>query len=353
MERITLTKDNLHTTLSRAESVLESGGIVIYPTETMYGVGVDATNQQAVGRLLKYKNRPAGKPISVLVADQVSAETIVQLNEVAKNAYQTFLPGPVTIISQTKGVVDPRLCSELGTLGIRISSHLFAAQLAEEFKRPITATSGNASGKARPYSIETLLSGLSETQKSQIDLIIDAGALPRREPSTVIDTTTPTQEIIRAGEYFLELHDSKASSSEEETITIARQIMHGLLHVLPEKPLVFALEGEMGAGKTHFTKGIAQALQIKDVISSPTYTIMKEYETSDARLLHMDLWRLETVTAEEFGIEEYLKTGTVTVIEWAAPLLPYLRTLKNDIVGYRIYIEPTSEHERTIKIGNL
>ncbi len=86
--------------ISQTVKILKSGGLVIYPTETVYGAGVDAANPQAVQKLSQFKARPLGKPYSVAVSDQKMAEKFVCLNDTAKKLYQTFLPGPLTIISK-------------------------------------------------------------------------------------------------------------------------------------------------------------------------------------------------------------------------------------------------------------
>jgi L-threonylcarbamoyladenylate synthase len=357
MEHIHLTSENQAAALERAIAVLRNGGIVVYPTETMYGVGVDAKNPDAVKKLLQFKNRPAGKPISVMVPTLSVAEGIVELNDTAYGLYKTFLPGPVTVISHSKRIVDPALESEFGTLGIRISSHPLALELATSYGSPITATSANSSGKARPYSIERMLSGLSDRQTSLIDLILDAGELPHNEPSTVIDTTQEIQEVVRAGAHFERLMPPFVSKNEEETKDFAFGLLPSFLHALKEKPVVFALQGEMGAGKTRFAQGVAKALQVKEQVTSPTYTIMKEYvgvaDEESVTLIHMDCWRLNEVSPEEFGIEEYLKPGTVLVIEWASPLLSYFQENSQKYVGYHLLFDIKDENTRVLTVGAL
>ncbi len=356
MQRIKLTQQNTAEVIAQAVQVLRAGGLVIYPTETMYGIGADALNPEAVTKMLRFKNRPAGKAVSVLVANQEAAEQIVELNDEARRLYRTFLPGPVTVISQSRNAVDPRLQSELGTLGIRISSHPLAQGLAEAFGRPITSTSANASGAARPYTIETALSGLSEHQKNLVDLILDAGELPHNEPSTVIDTTQQTQ-VLRAGAGLANLVPSYHTESAEETMQLAETLMKSFLHALSEKPVLFALEGEMGTGKTQFAKGVAKALQITQPVTSPTYTLMNEYDGVSAgkpvRLIHIDCWRLDAVNPDELELDEYVQPGTVLVVEWAAPLLPYFKKKAERLVGHHLLFFPTSESGRDIGLEAL
>ena len=347
MQRILLMPETTAAAIAAAVAVLKDGGLVMYPTETVYGIAADATNADAVTRLLAYKNRPAGKAVSVLVTDQAMAEQYVELNATARNLYATFLPGPMTVISKSRGTADARLASELGTLGVRISSHPVAQALVEAFRGALTATSANASGAARPYSPDTALASLSPRQTALLDLILDAGELPRREPSTVIDTTQEVQSVLRVGELSSELLQKLESVSEADTRTIARSFVEGLAETLAEVPVVLALEGPMGAGKTHFAKGAAEALQISAPITSPTYTLIKEYPG----LIHMDLWRLTEFDPAALELDRYLKPGNLIVVEWAGPALPYLQGLDTPV--YYVSFDPRSETERTISFRKL
>src|SRR5260221_11616217 len=117
------------------------------------------------------------------------AEKYAILNDTAKNVYKTFLPGPVTVISSSSGLVAPGVASKTGTVGIRIPNYSFVLKLLQKFGKGITATGANASYQKRPYSIQDIFDNISEKQKSMLGLIIDAGQLPPNEPSTVIDTT--------------------------------------------------------------------------------------------------------------------------------------------------------------------
>ena len=105
MKIIQVKKNNINQVILLATKVLKSGGLVIYPTETCYGVGVIALDKAAVSRLIKYKKRPEGKAISIAVSDIKMAQKFVKLNALAKNIYKTFLPGPVTVISKDLGKV--------------------------------------------------------------------------------------------------------------------------------------------------------------------------------------------------------------------------------------------------------
>lgn len=349
MEIVGLSQDNWMKTVEKAALILESGGLVVYPTETVYGIGADATNEEAVTGLLQYKNRPAGKAVSVMVDSREEAARYVGINEVAENLYRNFLPGPVTVVSKSLGRVDRRLESENGNLGVRISSHPFAMALVKAFGKPITATSANSSGKSRPYSTAQLLDQLSDQQKNRLNLVIDAGILPPKEPSTVVDTTQAVQEVLRSGESFEELTPPAHTFSEEETRAYGRKIMDSLAYQLNEGPVILALEGDLGAGKTQLAKGVAEALGVNEVITSPTFVIVKEYQGT-ARLVHLDCWRLSEDVSEQIGLEEYLKPGTVLIVEWPRPILS---ALIGQGFGYRLNLEIVMENERLIRFGRL
>ncbi|SDI26462.1 tRNA threonylcarbamoyladenosine biosynthesis protein TsaE [Alteribacillus persepolensis] len=117
----------------------------------------------------------------------------------------------------------------------------------------------------------------------------------------------------------------RKSYSPQDTIHLAKQI-----GTLLQPGDVLTLDGELGAGKTHFTKGIASALGIKEMVNSPTFTIMKEYE-GRLPLYHMDVYRLEEEEAEEIGLEEYLEGDGVSVIEWADKITSLLPPEKLEI----------------------
>jgi L-threonylcarbamoyladenylate synthase len=331
--------ETLPAALAQAVAVLQGGGVVVYPTETVYGLGVDATNPDAVQRLLQIKDRPAGKAISVLVANPDAADRYVLRNNQARTLYQQFLPGPLTVVSTViADSVDMRLPSELGRLGIRISSHPVAAGLAAAFDCAITATSANPAGAARPYVVQSLLATFSDHQRSLIDLVLDYGPLLHAEPSSVIDTEEQVQTIVRAGATFSQLatlSDATVTHTVAETVAYAVRCARQHRHVVAEKALILALQGEMGAGKTHFTQGLAQGFGFRDQITSPSYTLVKEYvdviDGHQLTLIHADCWRTPTISLSELGLgPQTLVPGHILCIEWPAPVMVELGQLAAD-----------------------
>ena len=339
------------TTVNQAVAVLKHGGLIIYPTETTYGVGVDATNQQAVNKLAQYKKRPLGKPYSIAICDLEMAQNYVDINPAALNLYKTLLPGPLTVISTGKHLVARGVESETGTLGVRMPDYPLVLNIIKQFGKPITATSANASYQKRPYKIDDVLDNLSEKQKKLIDLIIDVGELPHNEPSTVIDTTLDDPVILRQGEIKLSDKTEILSRGEENTQNIGKELLQKYASYLGKRPLIFALEGKMGVGKTQFTKGVAKALGIKETIVSPTYNLVQEY----SRLTHIDAWRINsTADFEALGINKYLSDKSILCIEWAEKVQDIIRSYHDEAIIVWVKISyGQGENERLLSWGNI
>jgi len=341
-------------------NILKKGGLVIMPTETIYGAFVDATNIKAVKKLTAYKARPFGKPYSVAVLNKKMAEKYVYINKTAENLYDNFLPGPLTIVSKGKGKVSKGVESETGTLGIRIPDYKLILGVLERFGKPITATSANASYQKRPYKISDILENISEKQKKLIDLIIDAEELPRNEPSTVIDTTLDDPIILRQGNIKLKDKNEILSRSEENTMNFAKEQWQKYEQYAGQRAIIFALEGEMGTGKTIFTKGLAKAMGIKEEVVSPTYNLLNFYHSpfTSCLLAHIDVWRMVKPSEEmkDLRTEELINDKSVIAIEWAEKVADEIRKYNEEALIIWIYIKYSStgkDNERIITWGNI
>jgi len=338
-----------------AIKVLKSGGLVIFPTETCYGIAVDATNARAVTKLLTYKG-DRHRQVSIAVADKGMAETYVSINSIANNLYTQFLPGPITVISRSKGAVDQRLESASQTLGVRIPDHKYCLDLIKRFGGAITATSANTSGKKEPYSLQDWQKYTTDSKQAMVDLFLDAGALTERPTSTVVDTTLNSPEILRQGEIFLPNTPTttKTTISVEETIIIGQTLTKKYLNTTLKYPLIFALQGDLGVGKTQLSKGIAQALGITDTIASPTYTLLHEYSYQTPKyhgmFYHLDTWRLPDSQEIESSLHlsKLLKPGNIISIEWASKANDLLKEYKDSCVIIYIEIKEKDYSTRTI-----
>ena len=327
------------TAIEKAIAVLRKGGLVIYPTETCYGIGGDATDPKAVKKVLEFKGGqrgdPGSKPISIAVSDKEMAKKYVVINKTADNLYREFLPGPLTVVSKSRGRAVGILEADKGTLGIRIPKYPLVVKIIKEFGRPITSTSANASGKKTPYCLKDVLKYTSKKRLGLIDLFLDGGRLSFHLPSTVVDTTLNEPATLRRGE--IEILETKSNSfisdSEEKTKEIAKKIIKKYSKLLSRKALIFAIQGELGSGKTQFAKGLGLFLKIEENIISPTFVIIREYpfklEKKQGIFFHLDTWRLEK--GEELldlGLEKMFKPGNVIAIEWLQKIKPILDNLQ-------------------------
>ncbi|MES2134987.1 MAG: L-threonylcarbamoyladenylate synthase [Patescibacteria group bacterium] len=178
--------------------ILANGGIVLYPTDTLYGLGVDAVNSDALKKLRVLKGREEGKPISIVVSDMKMAEEHAEVTPLALKLAEAFLPGKLTLILKAKDNLPLELTAGTGTVGIRIPNHILCLNLARELGRPYTATSANVSDMEPKSSVPAILAQFGSAS-SLIDRTIDVGELLESLPSTVVDARGALPHIIREG----------------------------------------------------------------------------------------------------------------------------------------------------------
>jgi len=178
--------------IRRVAVSIKKGGVVVYPTETCYGLGTDATNPEAVEKIRRIKGRSTGKPISIIVPDLKTMEKYGRITDEIKFLAKKFLPGPLTIITHKKDTIPDILNPK--EIAFRVPSHPVAYLLTKEAKIPITATSANISGLPSIYKISDVV----DTFDGKVDIILDCGDLPIVKPSTIIDVKN-SPRIIREG----------------------------------------------------------------------------------------------------------------------------------------------------------
>ncbi len=170
-----------------------SGGLVVYPTDTVYGLGADAENEGAVRRVYKVKKRDFRNPLTIAVSDIKMAERYAKIDELGKHLMKRFLPGKVTLIfpktDRVLDIVNPR------AIGIRIPNLPLVLDLIKLFGRAITATSANKSGSLPKRDPREVVRELGE-----VDIVLDYGVLPPSKPSTVVDLTSERPKLIREGD---------------------------------------------------------------------------------------------------------------------------------------------------------
>ena len=184
--------------ISEAAELLRKGKVVVYPTDTIYALGVNALAHEAIERLFAIKERELNKPVHVVVDSLEMAEKYVVLNDAARQLAARFLPGPLTLILPKREVVPDILVGGQQTLGIRIPDNNVCLMLARSAGIPFTTTGANIAGGANPYTIDEAVNQLGP-HIDQVDLLIDQGPLAKRPPSTLIDLTGSTPKILRDG----------------------------------------------------------------------------------------------------------------------------------------------------------
>lgn len=182
-----------------AIEVLQNGGVVVFPTETSYGIGCDATNPEAVAKVFAVKARPEGKGTPVLIPSVDSASQFIEMSDAAWDLARRFWPGGLNIVSPiANGSPIASQCSQDGAQSVRVSSHPFTATLVRRFGKPLVATSANLSGEPNLYDAKAVRDAFADREMKP-DLIIDAGRLPEHPPSTTVQVTGGEQEVLREG----------------------------------------------------------------------------------------------------------------------------------------------------------
>ncbi len=176
---------------------LARGEVIVFPTETLYGLGADALNSRAVDKVFQFKGRDAKNPIPVLAADLGMLEMLVAaVPAAAKKLIDSFWPGPLTLVLPARSEIPKPLVNKTGGVGVRISSHPITTKLVGRFGRPLTATSANPSGQEPARTLEEARRYFS----GAIEIFIDGGRLESKTGSTVIELLNHKSRIIREGE---------------------------------------------------------------------------------------------------------------------------------------------------------
>lgn len=187
--------------LDEAARLIKEGEIVVFPTETVYGLGADATNEEAVKKIFAVKNRPSDNPFIVHVPSIEAIDKVAYINEDAKRLFEAFSPGPITIVLPKKSSVPQSVTAGLDTVGIRIPAHPMALQLLDKCNCPIAAPSANTSKRVSPTKACYAMEDLS----GKIPLILNGGDCDVGIESTVISLTTEIPTILRPGAITMEM----------------------------------------------------------------------------------------------------------------------------------------------------
>lgn len=182
--------------IGAAAATLRDGGLVAFPTETVYGLGADATNATAVAKIFDAKDRPRFDPIIVHLADAGDLETVTtHVSPVADLLARSFWPGPLTMVLPRGETIPPIVSAGLPTVGVRVPDHPIATQLIQLADRPIAAPSANRFGRISPTTAAHVSGQLAE----HLDGILDGGPCRVGVESTVVDLSGPRPRLLRHG----------------------------------------------------------------------------------------------------------------------------------------------------------
>ena len=180
--------------IMRVKEVLKAGHLVVYPTETLYGLGGNALDENAVKRVYMAKNRPFDMPLSVAVSDMQMLEHVAIMDSTSRKLAEKFMPGPITLVLTKKPVIPDIVTSASDEVGIRMPDNALALRLIKAFG-PITSTSANLHSRPDPVTINSAMKDLKEA----VSLYIDCGKTKLGVHSTIVAVHEGDTEIIRHG----------------------------------------------------------------------------------------------------------------------------------------------------------
>ena len=178
--------------IANATRLVTGGGVIVYPTETVYGLGANALDEQAILRVFQIKRRPHNKPISLAVSSTEMLQMVAELSKEDLALLEGIFPGPISVLVRKKNIVPYILTAGSPMVGIRFPDHEIALRIIERCG-PITSTSANRTGSRPPSSADEVSNEIAD----RVDLVVDGGKCRYAEPSTLLDLEK--REIIRAG----------------------------------------------------------------------------------------------------------------------------------------------------------
>lgn len=192
--------------LDEAVHILKNSGVIVFPTETAYGLGADATNERAVERLMAIKGREGWKTPPLIAADREMVEQYANLSPTMHRLADEYWPGPLTLVVPTPGVGQHRVLANgvvrEGTIAVRVSSHKLVQELSRELGAPIVATSANVAGQPSCYDVASVRAQFA-THLLQPDFYLDDGPLATQKPSTIVAEQDGELVVLRQGEIIV------------------------------------------------------------------------------------------------------------------------------------------------------
>lgn len=229
--------------ISQAAEIIKNGGRVAFPTETVYGLGADALNSEAVKKIYEAKGRPSDNPLILHVANINQVHELVEVNETAEILMKKFWPAPLTLVMKAKNIIPLRTRGGLDTAAIRMPNNPVALALIEKAGTPIAAPSANLSGRPSPTDFESVFNDMN----GRIEMILDGGAVEVGIESTVIDITNPKKILmLRPGGFSREILEDTLKTHLEVPDTQSKKRSPGTRyrHYAPNIPVFVWKRGE-------------------------------------------------------------------------------------------------------------
>jgi len=195
MKILKLSSKNFKEIIKITTESIREGKVIVCPTDTVYGLICDATNEKAVKKIFKIKKRPKGKPISIFVKDIKMAEEFAKIDKNQEKFLKKTWPGRTIVVLRVKGIFPGGIVCQWGKVGLRMPKYKLLNEILNKFKGPIAQTSANITGKPTPSTIQDILKQF-KNKKWQPDITIDAGELSSK-PSKVLDLTKSPYKILR------------------------------------------------------------------------------------------------------------------------------------------------------------
>lgn len=183
---------------------LKQGKVIVYPTETVYGLGCDATNQKAVDKIFKIKQRQENKSVLVVAGNIDMMVDYISWSKKLHELSDKYWPGPLTVVVPVRpeNNLARGVLTDDGTVAFRITEHPVASELSQKLGKPLVSTSANISAQKSSYDVEGIIK-MFENEEFKPDIIIDAGELSHRAPSTVVRVVGDKVEVLRQGEIII------------------------------------------------------------------------------------------------------------------------------------------------------
>jgi L-threonylcarbamoyladenylate synthase len=240
-----------------AAQILRDGGLVAFPTETVYGLGADAFSWSAVARIFEAKGRPADDPLIVHVLDLEQAARVARLSALARELAEAFMPGPLTLVLPRLAVVPDVVTAGLDTVAVRMPAHPVALALLASAGLPIAAPSANLFSRPSPTRASHVLEDLG----GRIDAIVDGGPSPVGVESTIVDLSEQEPRLLRPGGLAAEAIEAVLGQPLLPAVAAVAPRAPGMLatHYAPRTPLVL-VAGPADAARARLAGELDQAL---------------------------------------------------------------------------------------------